>query len=807
VQEAAKAAEEGSWAAAALAEVLRDEQSARGTPPPSAGAPRALESAEAAQPEIQRRLSVVSAAAAPEAEAEVAGAAPRKSGPPTGNPADELPDLLERLASAEEGFSERELARLRTAFNRFKIPGSADLHMNDVPDLLEYLGHVITAPQKVMPVLKSVTTYDYVDFEEFTEFMARFTAMEREQFQVVFEKFDLDASGEISVQELRRITAVLGFMPLRKMIVEALSVVDQDSNGQLNFDEFVTFLAVYRHAEGFTRGEVAEMRRSFDRFCSVDTGVEPVLRPEHLSDCLVQVFGLPVLEYTTKLGEKLASGQGLQKSSYASTEEGEPECLRFPELLIFARKIREEQLRNFREECTGWGFATDKLQLAEHEAERQEFELLDVDHSGGISEAELRKALKKYGYTPLKTVVHEIFEEVLDDPWMPDRELDFNEFFDFILVLRQRDGFLNAEVKEMRAIFDRFDDDDSGEISALELSDLFRHLGFDANLDDLRGLVIQVDKNESGQLDFREYLQLMHIRREEELGKVREVFEARLDRSTGKMPGMQLMDALQDLGSDALELQLLLGPRLPEVQRSELDYDDLVAEMDACRSAKVKKQRKKAGFTDEEIERFKELYESFDKDHSGEIDNLELIQLLAEFNWQPRSKEGQAQLMRKLDVARAGAREAGIEHVGQDGSPCITFWTFVQLARMLKREMEVEEEQRMAATMQELSLSEPEVEQFRAIFRSWVQREKDKALDLGPEAAKVPEDGLAREPVRRLVRSLGVSLNSETTRQLLAKIQSLEDGKVLKFEGFLRLMKWLVDTNFAGINDAAAKLA
>merc|ERR1719215_59939 len=106
------------------------------------------------------------------------------------DPADGLPDLLERLKKSEDGFSERETARLNNAFKRFKVPGSADLHMDDLVDLLEYLGHVMTAKPGVVKILREVTSYDYIDFDEFLDFMQRYIAFEQEQFHDMFKKFD-----------------------------------------------------------------------------------------------------------------------------------------------------------------------------------------------------------------------------------------------------------------------------------------------------------------------------------------------------------------------------------------------------------------------------------------------------------------------------------------------------------------------------------------------------------------------------------------------------------------------------------------
>lgn len=126
---------------------------------------------------------------------------------------------------------------------------------------------------------------------------------------------------------------------------------------------------------------------------------------------------------------------------------------------------------------------------------------------------------------------------------------------------------------------------------------------------------------------------------------------------------------------------------------------------------------------------------------------------------------------------------------------------------MLKREVEHEEEERMHRLMHDLHFTEQEVEQFRIIMRSWVKREADKAAEIAEGAPKDPPEGLKVDGVRRLVRSLGVSLDSKNAETLTNKVESMYEDGILNFFGFLQLMRWLMDVNFAGINDAAAKMA
>jgi len=707
----------------------------------------------------------------------------------------DMAELLENIAARVEGrsdgFSPKELQRLDTAFGRFKIPGESDLYVTDIPDLLNYLGYVLTNEEQVMQVVREVTAYDYMDWDEFVSFMERYIQFERGEFRRVFEEFDIDNSGTISLKELRELTKALGFVPLRQMVDEALEIVDADGDGTLNFEEACTFLAVYQHNEGFTRHEVAELKRQFEFFSVDGTGVDSgvrVLPPENLSDALVQVFGLQVTPFTRLMGEKLMSGQGLQKSSFDKGG-GEPESLRFAEFLIFARKIRQEVYAKTSEEHGG--------------GKGDEFKKRDTDGSGGVSEKELRAILIEKKYTPLRTVLHEIFDDVYTGDWDPDSsELDFDEFFDFMLVFEQRDGFTKQEVEDLRKVYERFDEDNSGEVSAMECAELFRYVGYRVTLEDLRDYVSEVDENGSGQLDFREFLRLMRLFREKELKKMQAVYDQAAD-SDGLVQMNYLERMLMALGHDPpYDLP-------PGMQHEEtVDFDGLVTVADSCRSAYVAKERKKAGFSDVEIENFKEIFWKFDLNKNGEIDNMELQGILKEFGWEPKSREQQQELMEKLDIARQLAREAGVEDVGQDGSPNVKFWSFIQLARMLRTQQDKDEERQLRELQAQLQFTEGEVEDFRQVFRSWVRRSANLEGKGEKRNENAPET-LSREMLRRLVRSLGISISPANGEKLDAKIQELDDENRLEtaelgFAGFLQLMRWILDTDFAGIAAATA---
>eukprot|EP00435_Cladocopium_sp_Y103_P070876 s282_g36.t1 len=60
--------------------------------------------------------------------------------------------------------------------------------------------------------------------------------------------------------------------------------------------------------------------------------------------------------------------------------------------------------------------------------------------------------------------------------------------------------------------------------------------------------------------------------------------------------------------------------------------------------------------------------------------------------------------------------------------------------------------------------------------------------------------GLTRELVRRVVRNTGLSLGPERKEILDTRLETLEEDGKLKFHGFLRLMRWILESDFGEIN-------
>merc|ERR1712203_1319130 len=175
-------------------------------------------------------------------------------------------------------------------------------------------------------------------------------------------------------------------------------------------------------------------------------------------------------------------------------------------------------------------------------------------------------------------------------------DLTFYDFVDFVLLFRRREGFHQDECAKMQHLFERFDVDESGEINALELIDLFRHLGHRLTLDEVHVFLRQVDENESNCLDFPEYLRLMRLHREDELRRISAVFNEFADpHEVGVLPGLRVPYALEQLGHDTTDPSGKRKSYKPE------NFEGFVQLADACRASSVAKDRRKAGFSDARI--------------------------------------------------------------------------------------------------------------------------------------------------------------------------------------------------------------
>ncbi|CAK9039838.1 unnamed protein product, partial [Durusdinium trenchii] len=433
-----------------------------------------------------------------------------------------LPDLnlvLERLRSGNEGLSESEMERYGAAFVRFKDPDGPELHKDELPSMLSFLGFPNTDPEKCREIADDCADYETFEKSDFLEFMEKWIAWERERYKEIFASYDDDGSGFLDTTELMTFVSSLGFTPLRSMVKEALDLVDMDRNGLLDFEEVVLLMHCYRHSEGFTLDELQTITAIYqdvvDQVSRRREGTN-LLPAEMLGDVLVQFFGPAQAQKAREMQQECIARMNKRESNRPSSQSqhARPKTtfgMGFHEVLLWARRLREKEFENYREA----------------------FRKFDEDGSDSIDMDELQNVIKTLGYTMTKATIREIKQaafartdlddmcartssEVLDSECM-----DYDSFVHFMMMLQQSDGFSSAEIQEIKDTFKKFDEDGSGDIDVCELRDMLRFQGHAASMDEVRRLHSRVDFNGSGALDMAEFIRFMRLYREEMLESVR----------------------------------------------------------------------------------------------------------------------------------------------------------------------------------------------------------------------------------------------------------------------------------------------
>merc|ERR1719281_9202 len=173
-----------------------------------------------------------------------------------------------------------------------------------------------------------------------------FTADERDEFQVVFEKFDQDGSGNVSAEELRNVLRYMGFYPTPEMLLQLVKRADTDGSGEIDADEFLVVMREY------TQLATKQMRGVFDTFDTDGSG---------------QMDTVEVFECVAQMGF-LSPKEAVLESIAHVDKDGTGE-ISFDEFFLLLSYLRKTE-----------GFSN-----ADREEFQRIFDSFDIDGSGEIS--------------------------------------------------------------------------------------------------------------------------------------------------------------------------------------------------------------------------------------------------------------------------------------------------------------------------------------------------------------------------------------------------------------------------------------
>lgn len=372
-----------------------------------------------------------------------------------------------------------------------------------------------------------------------------FTRAEVEELFGLFKHFDRDGDDRITAAELRASLSWAGFRASPEAVTRIRGALEQDPEALLTKADFFQFMrslrekfcedvhfALARHSP-VTRSELVGIFESLGH-----RAVTPQVVNEALEDCGVpekvnydfdDVFSLVEkvrqkeellshqLEEATAAFAKYTGGKkqlagieligAVRFLGYPQTLEQIQEILAEfdvdengelsrPEFVKVVRRYREEMIVSIRGS------------FAEH----------DADGDGKLSLKEVRGVFLKAGQVLRENELVEMLDEHSDRRMKVDlwRFAALMEKHRLQVRNKQRanQGFNDIEVRKFTAFFNRFDPDSVGEVSNKNLADLIEELFPDVRTDQAtharaKALLEEIDDDQDGQLDLREFLSMM----------------------------------------------------------------------------------------------------------------------------------------------------------------------------------------------------------------------------------------------------------------------------------------------------------
>jgi Ca2+-binding EF-hand superfamily protein len=143
------------------------------------------------------------------------------------------------------GLSEEEIEEIREAFNLFDTDGSGTIDPKELKSAMQSLGFEAknaTIYQMIGDIDKDGS--GSIDFEEFLDMMtAKMSDKDsREDILKVFNLFDDDNSGKISLRNLKRVAKELGETMTEAELMEMIERADLDQDGEINPEEFYSIM-------------------------------------------------------------------------------------------------------------------------------------------------------------------------------------------------------------------------------------------------------------------------------------------------------------------------------------------------------------------------------------------------------------------------------------------------------------------------------------------------------------------------------------------------------------------------------------
>jgi len=148
-------------------------------------------------------------------------------------------------SKSRPGINEEEIEELREAFELFDTDGNGTIDPNELTSAMKNLGFEAknhTVYQMISDIDKNGT--GDIDFDEFLDLMTvkLGDSDSEEDVRKVFDLFDDDKTGHITIQNLKRVAKDLDENMSDAELLEMIERADSDQDGQINFDDFYSIM-------------------------------------------------------------------------------------------------------------------------------------------------------------------------------------------------------------------------------------------------------------------------------------------------------------------------------------------------------------------------------------------------------------------------------------------------------------------------------------------------------------------------------------------------------------------------------------
>jgi Ca2+-binding EF-hand superfamily protein len=292
--------------------------------------------------------------------------------------------------------------------------------------------------------------------------------------------------------------------------------------------------------------------------------------------------------------------------------------------------------------------------------------------------------------------------------------------------------------------------------------------------------------------------------------------------------------------------------------RASWSFGDFVCILDKCRTACAEENHKRAGWSDVEFEFLCQRFQKCCGKVEGTLTKGELLWILMDLGITIKTSAARNSIVSKVPEARTLALKAGVNEkdVMTHGDSTVTVWVLAHLLRLLARGGEEEIEDREILAREETKFSHAEIVEFSEVFAKLVNESTADRDSLGlaqnhrrnsAPAWEVGQTCLSARPLqtqlvplpasksqseaecailrslsgthsaapklsisalRELLNSFGAKVSLEENQVLRSKVLEVARGQgELDFSDFLRVMRWMLDSNFADINAKAKEVA